>query len=323
MFSIFNIIRNRKVYFLLSLVFIVPGVLAMVYNVIALPTHTPWRISVDFRAGSRFEMKFNAPATEDKIRQIFQQYGANNPAVTRLGAEADNTWQVRTDFFGGDVVNNIRKTLSEQVAPLDENATQVTAVSEAVASQTVVAAIVAVIFASIAILIFIFLAFRKASHPFRYAVCAIVAMVHDMLVAAGLTAILSLVFGWEIDALFLTAMLTVIGFSVQDTIVVYDRIRENLVRYRGETFEIVVTRSMVETLHRSLTISLLNLLVMVALLLFGGASIKQFVAVLLIGLVSGTYSSIFNAVPLVVAWEEGSLFGKPENTRAPAAFPAK
>ena len=309
MFSIFNIIRNRKMYFLLSLVFIVPGILAMIFNVITLPTHTPWRISVDFRAGSRFELKFNGPATEDKIRQVFQQFGASNPAVTRLGAEADNTWQVRTDFFGGDVVNKIRDTLSQQVAPLDANATQVTAVSESVASQTVTAAVVAVIFASIVILLFIFYTFRKAANPMRYAVCAIVAMLHDVLVAAGMMAILSIVLGWEIDALFLTAMLTVIGFSVQDTIVVYDRIRENLVRYKGETFEAIVTRSMVETLHRSLTISLLNMLVMVALLVFGGASIKQFVAVLLIGLVSGTYSSIFNAVPLVVAWEEGSLFG--------------
>jgi len=323
MFSIFNIIRNRKIYFLLSLVFIVPGVLAMIFNTVTLPTHTPWRISVDFRAGSRFEIKFNGPATEDKIRQVFQQFGASNPAVTRLGTEADNTWQVRTDFFDADVVNKIREALSSQVAPLDANATQVTAISESVASQTVVAALFAVVFASIAILIFIFLAFRKASHPFRYAVCAIVAMAHDLLVAAGITAILSIVLGWEIDALFLTAMLTVIGFSVQDTIVVYDRIRENLIRYKGETFEAVVTRSMVETLHRSLTISLLNILVMVALLLFGGASIKQFVAVLLIGLVSGTYSSIFNAVPLVVAWEEGSLFGKPTDSPSPAAFPAK
>ena len=115
-------------------------------------------------------------------------------------------------------------------------------------------------------------------------------------------------------------MLTVIGFSVQDTIVVYDRIRENLVRHRGEDFHQIVSRSLVETLHRSLAISLTNIFVMTALLLFGGASIKQFIAVLLIGLVSGTYSSIFNAVPLVVAWEEHSLFGrrKPATDVAPA-----
>ena len=321
MFSIFNIIRNRRVYFLLSLLFIVPGVLAMVYNTATLPTHTPWRLSVDFKEGSRFELKFKEAITEDQIRQTFQNVGkVNNPAVTRIGTEADNTWQVRSEFLEGQKAQDVRGALSK-IAPLDEAFTRVDSVSATVASQTTRTAFFAVIAASLAILVFIFYAFRKAKNPWRYAVCAIVALIHDVLVAAGIMAILSIVFGWEIDALFLTAMLTVIGFSVQDTIVVYDRIRENLVRYRADSFETIVTRSMVETLHRSLTISLLNVLVMVALLLFGGASIKQFVAVLLIGLVSGTYSSIFNAVPLVVAWEEKDFWGTRSGT--PAALPAK
>ena len=134
-------------------------------------------------------------------------------------------------------------------------------------------------------------------------------MLHDILIAAGMMALFGILFNWEVDALFLTAMLTLIGFSVQDTIVVYDRIRENLTRRRGEPFEQIVTRSMLETLHRSLAISLCNIFVMVALLLFGGASIKQFIAVMFIGLVSGTYSSIFNAVPLVVAWAERDIWG--------------
>jgi preprotein translocase SecF subunit len=321
MFSIFNIIRNRRIYFLLSLVFIIPGVLAMVYNTITLPTNTPWRLSVDFKEGSRFELKFTGPITEDQIRQTFQTVGGiNNPAVTRIGAEADNTWQVRSEFLEGEKAQEVRTALAK-VAPLDETFTKADSVSATVASQTTRTAFFAVIAASLAILVFIFLAFRKANNPWRYAVCAIVALAHDVLVAAGLMAIFSIVLGWEIDALFLTAMLTVIGFSVQDTIVVYDRIRENLVRYKGDTFETIVTRSMVETLHRSLTISLLNILVMVALLLFGGASIKQFVAVLLIGLVSGTYSSIFNAVPLVVAWQERDFWGTRAGTAA--ALPAK
>jgi preprotein translocase SecF subunit len=321
MFSIFNIIRNRRVYFLLSLLFIIPGVLAMVYNTITLPTHTPWRLSVDFKEGSRFELKFTGPISEDQIRQTFQSVGSvNNPAVTRIGAEADNTWQVRSEFLEGEKAQEVRTALSK-IAPLDEAFSRVDSVSATVASQTTRTAFFAVVAASLAILVFIFVAFRKAKNPWRYAVCAIVALVHDVLVAAGLMAIFSIVIGWEIDALFLTAMLTVIGFSVQDTIVVYDRIRENLVRYRGDSFATIVTRSMVETLHRSLTISLLNILVMVALLLFGGASIKQFVAVLLIGLVSGTYSSIFNAVPLVVAWEERDFWGT--RTSTPVALPAK
>jgi preprotein translocase SecF subunit len=110
-----------------------------------------------------------------------------------------------------------------------------------------------------------------------------------------------------VDALFLTAMLTVIGFSVQDTIVVFDRIRENIPRRRGETFETIANRSLLETVHRSLATQLNAIFVMIAILLFGGASIKQFITILLVGLLSGTYSSIFNAVPLLVAWEMGDL----------------
>jgi preprotein translocase SecF subunit len=204
--------------------------------------------------------------------------------------------------------------LSKQVAPIDQAGSSVSSVSERVASEVTRAAFYAIIGATIAILLFIWYAFRKTPNALRYSVCAIAAMIHDVLVVAGLTAIFSTLFGWEIDSLFLTAMLTVIGFSTEDTIVVYDRIRENLVRHRGEGFQQIVTRSLIETLHRSLAISLTNLFVMTALLLFGGASIKQFIAVLLIGLVSGTYSSIFNAVPLVVAWEERSLFGRRQPT---------
>jgi len=129
------------------------------------------------------------------------------------------------------------------------------------------------------------------------------------------------VLGWEADALFLTAVLTVVGFSVQDTIVVYDRIRENIPKRRGEPFETIVNRSLLETLHRSLVTQLNAIFVMIALLLFGGATMKQFVAVLLVGMLSGTYSSIFNAVPLVVVWETGKLIGtvrkpKPQSSQA-------
>jgi preprotein translocase SecF subunit len=315
----FNIVRNRAVYFLISLAVILPGIIFMVYNTATLPTHTPWKLSVDFRQGSIFILKFKEAATEDKIRATYQQFGQNNPEVSRLGAESDNLWQVRSDFLAGDQTQRLLDTLSKQVAPLDQSQSSVSSVSSKVAAEVTRAALFAVIAAAIAILLFIWYAFRKAPNAIRYSVCAIVAMIHDVLVAAGLTAILSTLFNWEIDALFLTAMLTVIGFSVQDTIVVYDRIRENLVRHRGEGFEQIVSRSLVETLHRSLTISLTNIFVMTALLLFGGASIKQFVAVLLIGLVSGTYSSIFNAVPLVVAWEERSLFGRRTAASAAAA----
>lgn len=314
MFDLFRIVENRRFYFALSLMIILPGVIAMLYNVITLPTHTPWRLSVDFLPGNRFELKFQQPISEDQIRAVFQSFGITNPAVTRLGDPADNTWQVRTVFIEGEQAQEIRTALSK-VVPLDEASTQIQSVSPTVAAQVTQAAVVAVLVATVAILLFIWWSFRKAEHAFRYSLCAIAALIHDILIAAGLTAIFCALFNWEIDALFLTAMLTVIGFSIQDTIVVYDRIRENLVRHRGEPFVTIVTRSLLETLNRSLTTSLINILVLTALLLFGGASIKQFVAVLLIGMIAGTYSSIFVAVPLLVAWFERNLLGV---KRAPA-----
>jgi len=318
MFNIFRIVENRRYYFILSLLVILPGLFAMIYNTATLPTHTPWKLSPDFLAGNRFELKFTKPITEDQLRGAFQQFGVTNPSLTRLGDPNDNTWQVRTPFIEGQRAQQLRNSLSK-IAPLDESRTSVQSVSPTIASQTTSTALFAIIVATLAILIFIWYSFRKAEHSIRYSVCAIIAMIHDVLVAAGITAIFSLLFNWEIDALFLTAMLTVIGFSVQDTIVVYDRIRENLTRRRGESFETIVGRSVVETLHRSLTISLINVIVMVALLIFGGASIKQFIAVLLIGLVSGTYSSVFNAVPLVVAWFERDIWGTKTVASVPVA----
>lgn len=302
----FTIVQRRRIWFLLSVLIIVPGIVAMIYNLATVGS--PWHLSVDFREGNRFELKFQQPISESQVRDVFVANGISGPQITRLGTEADNTWQVRTEYVEGDKAQAIREALSA-VAPLDDGKTSVESVSKAVADQVTTTAIVAVIVSSVLILLFIWITFRKANHSFRYSIAAIVAMIHDVLVAAGIMAIFSAVLGWEIDALFLTAILTVIGFSVPDTIVVYDRIRENLTRYRGQDFETIVSRSIVETLHRSLTISLINMMVMFAILVFGGASIRQFVAVLLIGLLSGTYSSIFTAVPLVVGWETGDLLG--------------
>ena len=317
----FNIVRNRRYYFILSLLVIVPGLIAMIYNTAILPTHTPWKLSVDFREGSRFVLQFTSPASEDKIRAVFEQFGLTNPSISHLGAEGENLWQVRTTFVQGEQTQTLIDALAAQVAPLDQSQSSVDSVSPTVASEVAQAAILAVIAAVIAVLFFIWYSFRKAPHAIRYSISAIIAMVHDVLIVSGIMAILSIFLNWEVDVLFLTAMLTVVGFSIEDTIVVFDRIRENLVRHRGESYEQIASRSLVETVHRSLVVSLTNFFVTTALLLFGGASIRQFVAVLLIGLVSGTYSSIFNAVPILVAWEERSLFGR--HISAIGALPAK
>ena len=168
-------------------------------------------------------------------------------------------------------------------------------------------AVKAVIVASIVIVGFITLSFRRIPKPtssFRFGVAAIVALLHDVIVVVGLFAILGYFWGVEINSMFITALLTIMGFSVHDTIVVFDRIRENLLRNIGGKFESIVDLSIEQTLVRSLNTSLTVILVLVAMLLFGGESIRWFVVALLVGVVSGTYSSIFNAAAVLSWWEE-------------------
>jgi preprotein translocase subunit SecF len=141
-------------------------------------------------------------------------------------------------------------------------------------------------------------------HSFRYGICAIIAMLHDVAIVLSITAIGSLLFGWQIDALFLTALLTVIGFSVQDKVVVFDRIRENSTLFKRLDFEILVNHSIVQTLQRSINTQLMTVeFMLLSLALFGGVTLREFAVILLIGLISGTYSSIFTAAPILVVWE--------------------
>jgi preprotein translocase subunit SecF len=173
-----------------------------------------------------------------------------------------------------------------------------------VSAEATRSAAIAVLGACLAILIYLTIAFRNAPNPIRYGVCALLAMLHDVLVVLGMAAILGFAIGLEIDAYFLTALLTVISFSVHDTIVVFDRIRENIGQRRsGEAFEDIVNHSIVQTLPRSINTQLTSIFSLTALLLFGGATIRNLVIILLIGLMSGTFSSIFNAAQLLVVWE--------------------
>jgi preprotein translocase subunit SecF len=178
-----------------------------------------------------------------------------------------------------------------------------TSVSASVGSEVAKAASIAILFAAAAILIYIWIAFNGVEHPIRYGTAAVLAMLHDVLVVLGTEAILSFFLGWEADALFLTALLTVIGFSVHDTIVVFDRVRENSHIFRRLDYETLVNHSIVQTLDRSISTQLTVMFTLTALVLFGGDSIRHFVVILLIGIFSGTYSSIFNAAPILVVWE--------------------
>ena len=161
--------------------------------------------------------------------------------------------------------------------------------------------------ASVLILFYLSYAFRQVPNPWRYGACAVIALLHDTVLVVGLWAILGKVAGFEVDALFVTALLTVVGFSVHDTIVVFDRIRENVGKFPGEAFDRVVNFSVNQTLDRSVNTSLTVVLTLTALLLIGGATIRGFVLVLLVGIVAGTYSSIFNASCLLVSWETGEI----------------
>jgi preprotein translocase subunit SecF len=181
-----------------------------------------------------------------------------------------------------------------------QNFNQVTA---SVGAEVARAAALAVVMASLFILLYIWYAFRKVNHPLRFGVAAIIATIHDTLVVLGMGAILGHFLGWQVDSLFLTALLTVIGFSVHDDIVVFDRIRENSNIYRRIDFETVVNHSIVQTMDRSINTQLTVMITLLALALFGGDTIHHFVVILLIGVFSGTYSSIFNASPILVVWE--------------------
>ncbi len=301
----YNIVEKRKLYFIISGVIIGLGILAMGFSFIR--SGAPFPLAVDFRGGTRFEVQFSQPVTEPQIEEVFARFGVNNPAVVALRGEGlQNAWQIRTEFKSPEEALAIEAALNE-LAPLLPGTLQVQSVSPSVGAEVTRAAIVAVVVAALVILGYVMLVFRQVPNPFRYGTCAVVAMVHDLLVIMGFAALTGVLLGWEVDALFLTAVLTVAGFSLQDTIVVFDRIRENIAKRPMERYETVVNRSILEVIHRSLATQLNAMFVMVAILLFGGASIKPFIAVLFVGLLSGTYSSIFTAVPLLVAWEKKEL----------------
>ncbi len=303
---VFNIIENRNRYFLLSAILISLGIVAMLVSYAV--TGSPVRVGVDFRSGTRFEVQFESPVDEVDVRQAFIDGGMPNPTVIALrGENLENAWQVRGDFVGAEASVNIVRTLEEDVGPLVPGTTQVQSVSAAVGDEVTRAAFIAVAVAAFIILIYIIIVFRQVPTPFRYGACAVAALVHDLLIVMGFAAITGLVLGWEVDALFLTAVLTVVGFSLQDTIVLFDRMRENIAKRPNEKLDTTASRSILETIHRSLVTQLSAMFVMVAILLFGGVSIKPFIAVLLVGLLSGTYSSIFIAVPLLVSWEHEEI----------------
>ena len=295
-----NLIKYRYWYFAISLFVIVPGIIALILW--GLP------LGIDFTGGSLLDLQFKSgnPPSIANVRQVYNDLSTSamnitDPEVQPLGTDSLSIRSKEmNDATKAKVVAVLKDKFGGGQDVVIENFSQVSA---SVGKEVARAAAIAVIMASLAICLYIWFAFRKVQHPFRFGVAAIIATIHDTLVVLGMGAILGYLLKWPVDSLFLTALLTVIGFSVHDDIVVFDRIRENSNIYRRVNFETVVNHSIVQTMDRSINTQLTVMLTLLALALFGGTTIRHFVVILLIGVFSGTYSSIFNASPILVVWE--------------------
>ncbi len=303
----FSLIQKRRWYFLISALLIVPGLIAMIISTVQFGA--PLRLGIDFTGGTLLELAFEQPVELEAVREIVLQGAFADAAVQEVGSAGD-TVQVRApiDVTAADAVaakEALKVELAAEFGAVTELQSQ--SVGPSVGRETTRAALLAIAASAIAILAFVAFAWRKVPNAGRYGVCAIAKMLHDVIFLLGVGSILGLVAGWELDSLFLTALLTVVGFSVQDVIVVFDRIRENVPKRKGEPYETVVNRSLLETMHRSLATQLNSMFVMVAIIFFGGITIRNFMITMLVGMVMGTYSSLFFAVPLLVVWEKGEI----------------
>jgi len=308
----YRIMERRGLYFLISVVLMLPGIIYMVWSLATKGSLLP--LSIDYTGGTLWEMRFSKPVEPSDVLKIFTDAGFADTKATTV--QDNQTIQVKFKNINTDEKNSLKNKLTEKFGNFEERSYQ--SVGPAIGNEISEAAILAVGLASVLILLYIAMAFRQVSHPFRFGTCAVIALVHDTLVVISFACLMDWLVGWEIDALFLTATLTVIGYSVSDTIVVFDRVRENFRRHRGESLSMVANRSIIETAHRSLATHVTTLLTLTAILVLGGPTLHQFISTLLVGIASGTYSSIFNASALLVAWDERSWLHRDEPA-APAA----
>ena len=286
-----NLIAKRKIWYTISLIAIVPGLIALLTGGL--------KLGIDFKGGSVMNLK--GAATESAITTQASSLGLKDiSVVSSSGGQI-----LRFRSASGATSETVHQQLKTKLATVGESETSFNTVGPSVSHDITTNAILSVILVSLAIVLYIAFAFRNVPSPassWNFGVAAIVSLLHDAFLVMGVFAILGRFFGVEIDSLFVTAILTVIGFSVHDTIVVFDRIRENLRTQKG-SFDEIVNNSILETLVRSINTSLTVILTLAALFLFGGETIRWFVLALLIGIFSGTYSSIFNASPLLVSWQ--------------------
>lgn len=304
-----NLMAKRYWYFVLSMAIIIPGIIILL--VWQLP------VSIDFKGGSLVETQFSEgklPQTE-QVYALYETLGIGNTQVLTSGTDIlIIRSEVITEEQRNQVVAELGTMTSSKVV-----LRRADTVGPTISRQVTERAAIAVFASSLALVLFITFSFRGVQNAFRYGVCTIAALLHDILMIFAIVAIGGRFWGWQVDTLFLTALLTVIAFSAQDTIVVFDRLRENSGIFRRLEFEKLVNHSVVQSMTRSINTQLMTVdFMLLALALFGGVTLREFAIVLLVGMISGSYSSIFVAAPIMIVWEnkEWKNWFKPRQTVA-------
>jgi len=288
-----NFMKFKWWYFAISLVVIIPGIYSLIVHGL--------KLSIDFTGGSLLEIKTASASAQTVFKQVTE---TQKLELSQIQTSSDNVYLLRFKPLTLGQNDAFVKAIKSEMADTQE--LRYETVGPVVGAELTRNSFLAVIMASVAIIAYISWSFRSVPKPYtawKFGASAVIALLHDAVLLLGMFSIFGHYFGAEVDVLFVTAVLTVIGFSVHDTIVVFDRIRENLPKMNKASFEEVVNFSLTETLVRSLNTSITVTLTLSALLLFGGESTRWFVTALLVGIISGTYSSIFNAAPILVLWE--------------------
>ena len=303
-----KIIGRKRWFFLFSLLVTIPGLIFIVATPLS-GGALGLKFSVDYTGGTVWEFKLEQPADALVVRDVVAAAGHPEVQVTEAGSgflimrtkplDLQSGSESDPSQPAGAELAAIRAAIESEVGPIAE-AGSLSTVGPVISQDLTQQAILLIALGSIGIVLWMTYRFRNL----RFGLAALVALLHDVIVTVGFFAVAGTLFGVEIDALFITAMLTIIGFSVHDTIVVFDRVRENLARYAGAPFADIVNHSIVQTLGRSFNTTATVLITLLSLLVFAGGSIRTFVLALFVGILSGTYSSIFNASPLLVWWDE-------------------
>jgi preprotein translocase subunit SecF len=297
-----NIIRRRLWYFIVAAVLVLVCIIAL--GTLGIKT------GVEFSSGSILNITFDKAVEQSQVRLEMDNLGYKSALIQSAGS-AGTDYIIRTLPLDEATKNNLIKSLTDKLGALKIN--EFDNISPMIASEIARNATIAVIVAVIAMLLYIAFAFRRMPHPFKYGTCAVIGLAFDLLIALGAFSILGAILGWQIDLMFVTGILAILGYSINNTVVVFDRIRENTLRGTSADIEMIANASIVQTLGRSFNSSLTTLFTLFVLALFVGASIQNFVVVLIIGTISGVFTSTFLSPEILVSWEKkkwGSLSGK-------------